>query len=225
MGHLGARTLALVFIAALISGCSGGGTNPAVTTQSMVQHSADTTQSVTTPANSPKTKIKLLAPMRVTLTRTGADVAFTGTHCEHREVPKHLDKDGFPLDAFAFSPPHSATIAFTVEQFTNPCERHDEHGVHSDALHTMTVVGPTPTPAPPPAITGSGYYVVALDADASGRVSVVDVAGPASIDGDGTMHFAATWVPLSASDSYGFYLATVRVHAEGHGHDADEDDD
>jgi hypothetical protein len=222
MGHSG-RIFALVFIAAVISACSSNNANPPVTTQSNAQHAADSAQSVTTLEDSVKTKIKIVAPMQALMTRTGAAVTLTGTHCEQRELPKHLDNHGFPMDAAVFSPPHSATIAFTVEQFTNPCMKHDGHGDHADALHTMTVVGPTPTPAPPPTISGDGYYVIALHADANGQIAVVDIAGPAGVDSDGTMHFATTWVPLSASDSYAFYLATVRVHE--HGHDGDEDDD
>ncbi len=223
MERLRFQRLTLVFIAASLAACSGNAANPQVTTQSgSTQSTQSSTQSVTQAVSilsSHKMKIRLVAPMQALMTRTGVQLNLADAQCKHESVPERVDDDGLPMNPKAFSPPHSATIPFTVSTFINPCmDRHE------DGIHTMTVVGATPTPPPPPSIAGNGYYVIALDENSNGTLAVVDIAGPATIDPDGTMHFSKTWVPMSASDTYAFYLATVRAHHEGHDEDGGDDD-
>jgi hypothetical protein len=204
------RPLPLVLLTALIAGCSGGAANPPLTMHSSSERLAERSSPI---ESASKMKIRLVAALQATFTATGVSLELTDSRCAHKPIPKKLNDDGFPLDAVAFTTPHSARLAFTISPLENPCEK------HSEAAHAMSFVFPSPVPSATPVFSTDGYYVIALQAGSNRRITMFDVSGPVSASDDSVLRFTQNWLPLSADDTYAFYLATLKNH---HG---DEDGD
>jgi hypothetical protein len=213
------RPLPLFLALALVAGCAGGNANLPVTRSAQ----SDSTQSISAQTSfkldeAKHLKIRLIAPLDATLTRTGLVLSLTNAECKRKHVPERLSKEGFPLAATPFTMPHTAWITIGVTAFENPCTK---RGKHAEAVHRMTVATPAPIPSSTPVFGDAGLYVVALDANANGRISAIDVSGPATTGDDGLLHFTLSKLSLSADDTFGFYLAALSTH----GHDSHEGDE
>jgi hypothetical protein len=204
------RPLPLLLLTAIIAGCSSGAANPPLNTQSTAKRAA---QGSSVLESASEMKIRLVAPLQATMTQSGVLLELTDSRCAHKPIPKKLDNDGFPLDATSFTTPHSAGLQFTITPFDSPC------GQHSDAVHRMNIVFPSPVPSTTPVFSTDGYYAIALEAAPNGRITMLDVSGPVQITNDSALRFTQSWLPLSADDTYAFYLATLKNHAQ------DEDGD
>lgn len=222
--HLPLRSLPCVALAAaLLSGCAGAAGTPPVSapgggavSQSAVRFASDD--------RAAKLHFRLIAPLESEFVRTGVMLWSASAVCANEHVPKKLSKRGFPLDAAALQPPRSATVRVAIDAIALCSQK----GHEPDAKGTvvpMTVATPTPAPAATPSFGGDGYYVVALAADAGGRVSVLDVSGPLDAPADGPFAFENGVIQLSSDSMYAFYLAKVRATPNGGDSGGDDDDE